>query len=206
MFTGLVERTATVQELTPRNEGGARLVLQVQQLAADVALGDSIAVNGCCLTVTNKDLQNGTVAFDLLEQTLSITNLGELHSGELVNLERALTAGARLGGHMVQGHIDTAVRILTWQQDGADWRLEVELPAEYKGLVLPRGSICLDGISLTAAEVSIERVTCWIIPHTRQITHLSNKVVGQRMNVEWDMLGKYVRELVQTELKRLQTS
>jgi riboflavin synthase len=206
MFTGLVERTAQVAQMMTRTDGGARLLLAVDHLAAEVALGDSIAVNGCCLTVTEADTQQGTVAFDLLAQTLRVTNLGALRVGKPVNLERALRAGAHLGGHMVQGHVDTTVRLLTWQQEGADWRLEVELPAECQGLVLPKGSICLDGISLTAAEVTSDRVTCWIIPHTRQVTHLASKAVGQRMNVEWDMLGKYVRELVKTELSRLRQS
>jgi len=125
---------------------------------------------------------------------------GDLQVGALVNIERALAAGARLGGHFVQGHVDGTVRILTWQAEGADWRLEVELPAEARGLVIPKGSICLDGISLTAADVTADRVTCWIIPHTREVTHLSARRVGQRMNVEWDMLAKHVREIVRAEL------
>ncbi len=199
MFTGLVESTATVLSLEPRS-GGSRLRLEVGALAAEVREGDSIAVNGCCLTVTV--IEAGTIAFDLLEQTLRVTNLGDLRPGDLVNLERAMLAGARLGGHFVQGHVDDTVDLLTWREEGADWRLEVSLPKEGRGLVIPKGSICLDGISLTAAEVLEDRVVCWIIPHTREVTHLSAKRAGQRMNVEWDMLAKHVRELVRAELAR----
>lgn len=197
MFTGLVESTATVLALEPR-EGGAQLRIALGSMAVEVKEGDSIAVNGCCLTATVITAE--TVAFDLLEQTLRVTNLGDLKTGDLVNIERAMLAGARLGGHFVQGHVDGTVNLIAWRADGADWRLEVELPPEARGLVIPKGSICLDGISLTAAEVSEDRVTCWIIPHTRAVTHLSEKREGQRMNVEWDMLAKHVRELVRLEL------
>ena len=197
MFTGLVERTGCIEAIEPRS-GGARYVINVGIIAPEVREGDSIAINGCCLTATV--IAGDTVSFDLLEQTLRVTSLGDLQVGDQVNIERALAAGARLGGHFVQGHVDGTVELVTWRQDGADWRLEVELPAEARGLVIPKGSICLDGISLTAAEVSADRVTCWIIPHTREVTHLSTRREGQRMNVEWDMLAKHVRELVRVEL------
>ncbi|MDB6120123.1 MAG: riboflavin synthase, alpha subunit [Verrucomicrobiaceae bacterium] len=199
MFTGLVESTAPVISMEPRS-GGSRLRLYLRDIAAEIKDGDSIAVNGCCLTATG--IEKHVVAFDLLEQTLRVTNLGDLREGDLVNIERAMLAGARLGGHFVQGHVDSTVEILTWREEGADWRLEVSLPDEARGLVIPKGSICLDGISLTAAEVLEDRVVCWIIPHTREITHLITKQAGQRMNVEWDMLAKHVRELVRAELSR----
>ena len=194
MFTGLVEKTGNVQALTSR-EGGARLSIDVGADWVDqLTLGESVAVNGCCLTVAEKS--GTTAAFDLLEQTLRVTNLGQLQSGSAVNLERALAVGARLGGHFVQGHVDATVDILFWDRDGADYRLEIALPPASKGLVLPKGSICLDGISLTAAKVTPLSVTCWIIPHTREVTHLHSRKAGDKMNVEWDMLGKYVRALV----------
>lgn len=200
MFTGLVESTAHVLALEPR-EGGARLRLQLGSIASEVQPGDSIAVNGCCLTAT--DIAAGEVAFDLLEQTLRVTNLGDLQPGGSANIERAMQAGARLGGHFVQGHVDRTVRVLTWREEGADWRLEVELPDDARGLVIPKGSICLDGISLTAADVQPDRVTCWIIPHTREVTHLRTVREGDRINVEYDMLAKHVRELVRAELQHL---
>lgn len=197
MFTGLVETTASVISLNPR-AGGARLTLQIGPIAAEVREGDSVAVNGCCLTATDIDADKQTIAFDLLEQTLRVTDLGDLKTGDLVNIERALRAGDRLGGHFVQGHVDATAEILFWGLDGTDYRLTLALPPESRGLVIPKGSICLDGISLTAAEVTPEQVTCWIIPHTHAVTNLHTRKAGQRMNVEFDMLGKYVRQLVST--------
>ncbi len=199
MFTGLVESTGTVLSLEPRGES-ARLTLNVGPMAAELTQGESVAVNGCCLTVTGFDPNEQTASFDLLMQTLRVTSLGDLTSGSLVNLERAMAMGARFGGHLVQGHVDATLRVLDWSLHGQDHRLEVELPAEHRGLVIPKGSICLDGISLTAAEVTPTSVVCWIIPHTRQVTHLHTKQIGDRLNVEFDMLGKYVRELVKAQL------
>lgn len=195
MFTGLVETTGTVLHLEPRGDS-ARLTLRVSGIAAELAAGDSVAVNGCCLTATTADPAAQTASFDLLMQTLKVTSLGDLQPGSLVNLERAMAMSARFGGHFVQGHVDTTVRILDWSEHGQDHRLVVELPAEFRGLVLPKGSICLDGISLTAAEVEDDRVTCWIIPHTCAVTHLHSKQAGQRLNAEYDLLGKYVRSLM----------
>ena len=195
MFTGLVESTARVKALDPR-EDGARLSLHIGPIAAGVREGDSIAVNGCCLTATSIDAGRQTITFDLLELTLRVTNLGDLQTGDEVNIERALRAGDRLGGHFVQGHVDATAQILHWGLDGTDYRLTLALPPGSRGLVIPKGSICLDGISLTAAEVTPEHITCWIIPHTRGVTNLHTRQAGQRMNVEFDMLGKYVRQLV----------
>ncbi len=193
MFTGLVELTGKVLSLEPRGES-ARLIVEAPKIAPELTLGESVAVNGCCLTVT--DIADGTFAFDLLMQTLRVTSLGDLKTGSLVNLERAMRLGDRFGGHFVQGHVDDTLRILDFSPHGQDHRLEVEFPARHHGLVIPKGSICLDGISLTAAEVTASSVTCWIIPHTAQVTHLHTKKAGDRVNVEFDMLGKHVRELV----------
>ena len=193
MFTGLVELTGKVLSLEPRGES-ARLIVEAPKIAPELTLGESVAVNGCCLTVT--DIADGTFAFDLLMQTLRVTSLGDLKSGSLVNLERAMRLGDRFGGHFVQGHVDDTLRILDFSPHGQDHRLEVEFPSKHHGLVIPKGSICLDGISLTAADVTASSVTCWIIPHTAQVTHLHTKKAGDRVNVEFDMLGKHVRELV----------
>ncbi len=195
MFTGLVEATGNVISLEPRGES-ARLTLNVGAMAAGLADGESVAVNGCCLTVTEKDAAAQTASFDLLMQTLKVTSLGDLRTGSLVNLERAMSIGARFGGHFVQGHVDATVNVADWSAHGQDHRLEVALPAEHRGLIIPKGSICLDGISLTAAEVTDSSVVCWIIPHTFQLTNLHTKKPGDRLNVEFDMLGKYVRELM----------
>ena len=195
MFTGLVETTGKILSLEPRGES-ARLIVEAASIAPQLELGESVAVNGCCLTVTHVDRTVGTFAFDLLMQTLRVTSLGDLQTGSLVNLERAMRLGDRFGGHFVQGHVDDTVRILDFSPHGQDHRLEVEFPEKHRGLIIPKGSICLDGISLTAAEVGSSSITCWIIPHTLQVTHLHTKKSGDRMNVEFDMLGKHVRELV----------
>jgi riboflavin synthase len=195
MFTGLVETTGKILSLEPRGES-ARLIVEAPSLAPQLTLGESVAVNGCCLTVAAFDAAAGTFAFDLLMQTLRVTSLGDLSTGSLVNLERAMRLGDRFGGHFVQGHVDDTVRVIDFTQHGQDHRLEVEYPAKHHGLVIPKGSICLDGISLTAAEVGKESITCWIIPHTLEVTHLRTKKSGDRLNVEFDMLGKHVRELV----------
>ncbi len=193
MFTGLVESTGSVLSLEPRGES-ARLLLKVGPLASELTPGESVAVNGCCLTVT--DITADSCAFDLLMQTLRVTSLGDLKAGSLVNLERAMRLGDRFGGHFVQGHVDATVRVLDYSLHGQDHRLSVEFPKNHHGLVIPKGSICLDGISLTAAEVGDDSITCWIIPHTHELTHLHTKRPDDRLNVEFDMLGKHVRELM----------
>jgi riboflavin synthase len=196
MFTGLIETTGRVTALTLMGQS-ARLSLEAPGLTEQLTLGESVAVNGCCLTVTEASATS--VSFDLLAQTLKVTSLGDLQPGKSVNLERAAMLGSRLGGHIVQGHVDDTVRVLDWRPSGQDHRLEVELPQEFRGLVIPKGSICLDGISLTAAEVTDRSVVCWIIPHTYSATHLHEKTTGDRLNVEYDMLGKYVKQLLQSQ-------
>jgi riboflavin synthase len=195
MFTGLVESTASVLSLEEKGQS-ARLLLHSPTLAPQVALGDSIAINGCCLTVAAIDLPAASLAFDLLAQTLRVTSLGDLAPGSLVNLERAMQISDRFGGHFVQGHVDATVTVLEWLPQGQDHQLTVSLPPEHRGLVIPKGSVCLDGISLTAAEVTPDSITCWIIPHTIQMTHLKTLSPGRRLNIEFDMLGKYVQNLL----------
>lgn len=196
MFTGLVEALGEVLDLNPRGDG-ARLTVRVP-FAGEVQIGDSIAVNGCCLTAT--DPADGTISFDLLNETLKRTNLGALKSGSVVNLERALAAGARLGGHFVQGHIDGTAEVLSFASEGADWRLEIALAPEAVGYVVEKGSIAIDGISLTVAEIKPTSVVCWIIPHTREVTNLGHRLTGQRVNLEYDLLAKYVERLLSTRI------
>ena len=192
MFTGLVEATGKLAALAPRADG-ARLTVTVP-FATEVCSGDSVAVNGCCLTAVALD--SDTIAFDLLRETLDRTNLGTLRQGATVNLERAIAANARLGGHFVQGHIDTAAEVLSFDQVGNDWRLEVALPAEFARYVAFKGAIAVDGISLTVAELNPASFVCWIIPHTRAMTNLSNTTAGERVNLEFDLLAKYVERIV----------
>jgi riboflavin synthase len=194
MFTGLVECTGEVVSLE-RQEGSARLRVHAEPLLDDLKLGDSVAVNGCCLTVT--EIAGGVIAFDLLAETLARTSLNDVAPGVPVNLERAMRADGRLGGHFVQGHIDGTCEILRLQPVGADHRLEIALPPEYAGYVAYKGSICLDGISLTVAEVGEESFTVWIIPHTMAVTNLRIRRAGDAVNVEFDLLAKYLDRLLQ---------
>lgn len=195
MFTGLVERTGSLVAME-KSDGGARLEIAVGGMLPELRLGESVAVNGCCLTVAAKNARRKSACFDLLAQTLRVTNLGNLRPGSLVNLERAMRPGDRFGGHFVQGHVDATVEIVDFRSSGSDHRLEIALPPNARGLVIPKGSICLDGISLTAAEVTRKSVVCWIIPHTLAITNLKTRRAGERLNVEWDMLGKHVSALL----------
>ena len=194
MFTGLVEATGEVLSLNRSANGGVRLAVLAEDIAREVSLGDSIAVNGCCLTVSAKDA--GTLYFDLLQETLSRTSLGGVSAGGRVNLERALAAGGRLGGHFVQGHIDGTAEILRIEPKGADVLLEIALPAEGARYLVPKGSIAVDGISLTIAELAKDSFTLWIIPHTLAATNLGSREVGQRVNLEYDLLAKYVERML----------
>jgi riboflavin synthase len=193
MFTGLVEERGGSLALE-RSRTGARLTLRAPFIASDVRVGDSVAVNGCCLTVTAHN--GGTLAFDLLEETLARTNLGGLAPGVFVNLERALAAHARLGGHFVQGHIDTTGEVLAFEQVKADRRLEIALPREFAHYVAFKGSIAIDGISLTVAEVREQSFVVWIIPHTLEVTNLGSTKPGDLVNLEFDLLAKYVERIL----------
>lgn len=198
MFTGIVETVGTVTSIAFR-EGGARLEIKVGTMAAELALGESVAVNGCCLTVTTFDGAAGTAAFDLLIETLKVTSLGGLREGSLVNLERALRLGDRLSGHFVQGHVDTTAPILTLQKVGLDHQFTVGLPAAWAHLVVHKGSVCVDGISLTIADLQADRMTFWITPHTHAVTHLPDHKEGDLVNLEFDMLAKHLERLVQVK-------
>jgi riboflavin synthase len=194
MFTGLVEETGAV-EAFHRREGASRLVLRAEALAPECVEGESIAVNGCCLTVATPPA-GGRLEFDLLEETLRRTNLGRTETGSLVNLERALPANGRLGGHFVQGHVDCVAAVREWKAVGLDHRLEIELPREFARYVVEKGSIAVDGISLTVAELKEETFAVWIIPHTLERTNLRAGKAGGYVNLEFDMLAKYVERIL----------
>ncbi len=197
MFTGLVEAVGTIVSLESRGEQ-ARLVLELP-FAAELALGDSVAINGCCLTVA--EITTDAVAFDLLAQTLRVTSLGSLVVGAIANLERAMMAGARFGGHFVQGHVDGTGTITKLEASGQDHVFGVSLPHEIQRLCIEKGSLTVDGISLTIAELHEDGAVFWITPHTWQHTHLSAARVGQTVNLEPDMLAKYVDKLLESRLK-----
>lgn len=202
MFTGLIEEVGLVVEI-PTVARGRQLQIAAPQVAEKIKIGDSIAVNGCCLTVASH--RDDQVTFDLLEETLERTNLGTLRHESRVNLERALAADARLGGHFVQGHVDCAARILALAQHNADQRLEVELPSEFAHYVASKGSIAVNGISLTVSEVSGESFAVWIIPHTRARTNLDTARAGDRVNLEFDLIAKYLERMLDRNAGRTQT-
>ena len=193
MFTGLIEEVGTVVDVRP-NETAKRLEIAAPQIAAQIQIGDSVAVNGCCLTVSS--LGENALGFDLLDETLQRTNLKTVADGTRVNLERALGATARLGGHFVQGHIDCAVPIVALEEKGADVRVEVELPAEFARYIIRKGSIALNGISLTVADILPCSFVVWIIPHTRSRTNLADAKPGDLVNLEFDLLAKYVERML----------
>jgi len=193
MFTGLVETTGAVVALDPTSAGGVRLTAR-SPLYRECALGDSVAHNGCCLTVAALD--GDTAAFDLLAETLRCTNLGDLRPGDRVNLERSLLPTTRLGGHFVTGHVDTAGRVRRLEPRGADHLLEIEAPADFLRLVVPKGCVAVDGVSLTVGEVSPAGFTLWIIPHTLAATNLAARRPGDRVNLESDLLAKYAAKLL----------
>lgn len=192
MFTGLVEAVGIVRSLEQRGEQ-ARLSLLLP-FASELALGDSVAVNGCCLTVSAL-FMNGA-DFDILARTLEVTSLGDLKEGSTVNLERALRAGDRLGGHFVQGHVDDTGIISDLSPRGQDHRFAVTLPDSIARYCIDKGSLCIDGISLTIAALNGNEAEFWITPHTFEHTHLAAARVGQRVNLEADLLAKYVEKLL----------
>ncbi len=192
MFTGLVEALGGVVLLENLGEQ-ARLAISIP-FSGELALGDSVAVNGCCLTVA--ELAGDAVLFDVLAQTLRVTSLGSLSSGKIVNLERALRVGDRLGGHFVQGHVDAVGRIVSLEENGQDHVLEVSLPQEIHRLCVTKGSIAIDGISLTIAELKENSAVFWITPHTFSHTNLRDTKEGDAVNLEADMLAKHVAHLL----------
>ncbi len=198
MFTGLIEAVGSVVGLNCHGEQ-ACLTVRVP-FAAELEIGDSVAVNGCCLTVAT--LPPGAVTFDLLAQTLQVTSLGQLQAGSPVNLERAMRVGDRFGGHFVQGHVDATARITRLEERGQDHLVALALPPAINLLCVDKGSLAIDGISLTIAELSDDEALFWITPHTWQNTHLHAACLGQAVNIEADMLAKHVAKLMAARLDR----
>lgn len=195
MFTGIVEETGRVVAFEPRAEAWS-LTIAARTALVDLAPGDSIAVNGCCLTATQWD--TATLRFDVLEETRRLTNFSTLNAGARVNLERSLRFGGKVGGHFVTGHIDTQGQIAAFEPRGKDFYVRVTIPEKFSRYIVHKGSIALDGISLTIAEVDQTSFAVWIIPHTRAVTNLLEKQVGDPVNLEFDLLGKHVEKLLAT--------
>jgi len=193
MFTGLIEDIGKVVAARA-TEHGVQLEIAAPGTAKQVRAGQSIAVNGCCLTLTSR--RGDRLTFDLLKETLARTNLRDLQPNIPVNLERALRADGRLGGHFVQGHVDCVSRIMAFDKKGPDFRLEIELPKEFAPYVASKASIAVNGISLTVADILPKRFVAWIIPYTKRHTNLDCAKTGDLVNLEFDILAKYVEKMV----------
>ena len=197
MFTGIVEETAVVERIKPSAKS-IELTVRAKVCGHGLKIGDSLAVNGCCLTVVHLASRGAAklVRVDLLKETWQRTNLHHARAGSLVNLERSLKVGARLGGHFVTGHIDGTGTITRWERAGRDHVLEIAAPSDVMRYIVFKGSIAVDGISLTVATVSKKKFRVWIIPHTFETTALRERAVGDAVNLEADLLGKYVHQFV----------
>jgi riboflavin synthase len=196
MFTGIIQATGRVTRSEPRG-GDLRLGIVAPEFdTSDVALGESVAVSGCCLTVVAH--QGDTLAFDISNESLALTTLGDLGVGDRVNLEKALRLSDRLGGHLVSGHVDDIGRIVSIQADARSQRWVIEAPPALARYIAAKGSVCVDGVSLTVNTVEGARFGVNLIPHTLEQTSFGDRRVGDRVNLEIDMLARYVERLLAT--------
>lgn len=189
MFTGIVEELGTVQSI-----GAGTLAVSARKVLEGLQIGDSIAVNGVCLTVTT--FHQGGFTADVMPETVRRTSFVDLRSGSRVNLERALTLASRLGGHIVSGHIDGVGRIVSFTDEKNAVIVRIEAPSQILHYIIPKGSVTLDGISLTVVEVTDSWFSVSLIPHTRSVTSLGYKKAGDRINIENDVVGKYVEKFL----------
>jgi len=196
MFTGLVERIGTIEEITSSGDA-RRLWISVldDEYLRDATLGESISVSGICLTVV--ELAPRRFAVQAVEETMRRTTLGSKAAGSRVNLERALTLSARLGGHIVQGHVDAVGGVTAVRSEGEGWWVTVEPPFEFMRYIVEKGSVCMDGISLTVANAAYQRFSVALIPHTREVTTAGEWEIGTPVNLESDIIAKHVERLVQ---------
>ena len=200
MFTGLVQNMVPVQSLQTRDHG-KRLVLSAGEWPLNPIIGESICVNGCCLTVV--DIARGELAFDVVDHTLQHTTTGQLRAGDMVNVERAMRADSLVGGHFVQGHVDTAAAILEVDRANGQWRTRIESPLEIDHFLHERGSVAVDGVSLTIATKGEGWFEVALIPETLAKTTLSLRLQGARVNVEADSMAKAVAAEVARHMLRL---
>ncbi|RLT56174.1 MAG: riboflavin synthase [Chloroflexi bacterium] len=197
MFTGIVEETGTVRQISVTPDG-ARLTIEAVIALGGTRVGDSIAMNGACLTVVTRD--DRTFAVEATLETLRRTNLGELGIGDRLHLERALAVGGRFGGHFMQGHVDGTGTIRDRQTEGDAVVQSFSAPPEIVRYLVPKGSISVDGVSLTVVNVGADWFDVWLIPHTLDVTLLTQKPVGATVNLEADILAKYVARAVEASL------
>jgi riboflavin synthase len=195
MFTGLISHLGNVKSIQ-LNGDSAKLNIQSSEIASEIKIGDSVAVNGVCLTVTEFDAQG--FAVDVMVQTLNLTSTGKLKESDQVNLELATKSSDRLGGHIVQGHVDGVAQVVAIAQEPKWQRMDIKLPKTLMKYVVAQGSITVEGVSLTVGQLDddADQVTVWLIPETLAKTNLSTKKVGDSLNIEVDVLAKYVERLI----------
>lgn len=193
MFTGLIQEVGTIQSVTT-NQEGKEFVIRAPGLIKDIAIDDSVATNGVCLTATK--IEGDCFRVQAIHVTLEKTSIGHLKTGDKVNLELSLRPQDRMGGHMVQGHVNALGKILNIKKTGENWEIQVSFPAELRKYMISEGSVALDGISLTIARLSSSDLTVAIIPHTLEKTTLSAKKIGDPLNIEVDMVAKYIENFL----------
>jgi len=200
MFTGIVEETGVVTKIK-QSSRSIELTVGAKLCSSGLKVGDSVAVSGCCLTIVKlrARFKRKLIEFDLLRETWERTNLQFARAGSLVNLERSLPANGRVGGHFMTGHIDGVGRIIRWERAGQDHVLEIAAPPELMRYVVFKGSIAVDGISLTVATAAQKSFRIWIIPHTYEVTALRERAMGDAVNLEADLLGKYVERFLKRQ-------
>ena len=196
VFTGLIEEVGTVKEIRKGGKG-TLLTVKCSKVLEETEIGDSIAVNGVCLTVV--EMGKEYLSFFVSNETLQRSNLGELRPKTPVNLERALKLGDRLGGHIVQGHVDTTTKITGIKREGESFVFSFKLPKKYSHLLIEKGSVAVDGISLTVAGLGSDEFSVAVIPHTYENTNLKWKRAGDRVNLEFDLIGKYVERMLKVK-------
>lgn len=203
MFTGIVEEAGVIEKITPTKKS-IELTVRANVCGRGVKVGDSVAVNGCCLTAVKISARGKAklIQFDLLQESWRRTNFQFGKIGSLVNLERSLRANGELGGHFVTGHVDGLGKIIKWERAGKDHVLDIAAPAEVMRYLVFKGSVAVDGISLTVASVQKKSFRIWIIPHTFEVTVLRERKVGDAVNLEADLLGKYVEKFLSARRKR----
>ncbi|HUP18590.1 MAG TPA: riboflavin synthase [Gemmatimonadota bacterium] len=195
MFTGIVETVGEIREVRPLGEG--RRLTVAAPWAESLAIGDSVAIDGCCLTVVERDATMFVV--EAVRETLARTVTGDYAPGRAVNLERALAVGDRLGGHFVQGHVDQVATVRSIERSGENRYIELDLPPDGRELAAARGSIAVDGVSLTILAATPDGVRLSIIPHTWERTTLGRRAVGDRVNVEYDLIARYIKGIMELE-------
>ena len=195
MFTGLIQAVGQVSAID-HQESSARLEISSKEIASQIAQGDSVSVNGVCLTVVSFD--QSKFAVDVMVQTLNLTSTGSLEVGSAVNLELATRTADRLGGHIVQGHVDGVAEVVAISADSQWTRMDISIPKALMKYVVAQGSICIEGVSLTVGELNdpADQISVWLIPETLANTNLSQKQVGDQLNIEVDVLAKYVERLI----------